>query len=61
MEHLQQTMRKQEQEQIANAIDFAMPFIGRQWESKYYVAYNELRDIERYLENLLEYHFTALF
>jgi len=30
MEHLQQTMRKQEQEQIANAIDFAMPFIGRQ-------------------------------
>ncbi|XP_012059517.1 PREDICTED: uncharacterized protein LOC105622714 [Atta cephalotes] len=28
MEHLQQTMRKQEQEQIANATDFAMPFIA---------------------------------
>jgi len=38
MEHLQQTMRKQEQEQIANATDFAIPFVGRQQESKYYVS-----------------------
>ncbi|KYQ56690.1 Cyclin N-terminal domain-containing protein 1, partial [Trachymyrmex zeteki] len=28
MEHLQQTMRKQEQEQIANATNFAMPFVA---------------------------------
>lgn len=30
MKHLQQIMKKQEQEQFVNATDFAMPFIGRQ-------------------------------
>lgn len=49
VEHLQQTMKEQEQEQIADATDFAMSFVGRQRESRYFTcdARDEVRDRKR--------------
>ncbi|XP_071577123.1 cyclin N-terminal domain-containing protein 1 isoform X2 [Temnothorax nylanderi] len=50
VEHLQQTMKKQEQEQIANATDFDMPFVASTVKAAFNIAeYLELEPNVKYM------------